>query len=136
MSESDSRQLTRDELKTMTAQEIVAAERAGRLEALKRGEPGTPPPAPAPAPAPEIGGPGSDGPVAADGAAVFRPVEVEAAPPPLAPLRLAPGAEVAAAGEQQERGQLTRADLQTMSAAEIVAADREGRLEDLKRSGE
>ena len=47
MSESDSRQLTRDELTTMTAEEIVAAERAGRLEALKRGEPGTPPPSPA-----------------------------------------------------------------------------------------
>ncbi len=47
MSESDSRQLTRDELTTMTAEEIVAAERAGRLEALKRGEPGTPPPPPA-----------------------------------------------------------------------------------------
>ncbi len=51
-----------------------------------------------------------------------------------APLRLAPAAGVDAQADQDGRGQLSRADLQTMTAEEIVAADRAGRLDDLKRS--
>ena len=131
MSESDSRQLTRDELTTMTAEEIVAAERAGRLDALKRGEPGTPPPPPAEA---------ADGPSAAaaesvagtppaEDMAVFRTVGAggDEGASASGPLRLAQG-------DQDSGGQFSRADLQTMTAEEIVAADRAGRLDDLKRS--
>ena len=138
MSESDSRQLTRDELTTMTAEEIVAAERAGRLDALKRGEPGTPPPPPAEA---------AEGPSAAaaesiageplaEDPAVFRTVGAggDDGATASAPLRLAPAAGVEAPGDQDGRGQLNRADLQTMTAEEIVAADRAGRLDELKRS--
>ncbi len=132
MSESDSRQLTRDELTTMTAKEIVAAERAGRLEALKRGEPGTPPPPPA-EPAEEPSEPTGDsvaGEPAAEGTAVFRTVlPSNDTAITTGPLRLVPPDD-----DQDGRGQLTRLDLQTMTAEEIVAADRAGRLDDLKRS--
>ena len=143
MSESDSRQLTRDELTTMTAEEIVAAERAGRLEALKRGEPGTPPPSPAEAAegpsaaaAESIAGEPAAGEQTAAGMAVFRTVGAggDGGAIASAPLRLAPAAGVDAPGDQAGRGQLNRADLQTMTAEEIVAADRAGRLDDLKRS--
>ncbi|HEV8102382.1 MAG TPA: hypothetical protein VGP69_01465 [Gaiellaceae bacterium] len=138
MSESDSRQLTRDELTTMTAEEIVAAERAGRLDALKRGEPGTPPPPPADAAeAPSAAGTESSaGEPPAEDMAVFRTVGAggDAGAIASGPLRLAPAAGVDAHGDQGSHGQLSRADLQTMTAAEIVAADRAGRLDDLKRS--
>jgi hypothetical protein len=138
MSESDSRQLTRDELTTMTAEEIVAAERAGRLDALKRGEPGTPPPPPADA-AEEpsaAAAKSAAGEPPAEEMAVFRTVGAGGDDGAIAsgPLRLAPAGGVDAQGGQDSHGQLSRADLQTMSAAEIVAADRAGRLDDLKRS--
>jgi hypothetical protein len=138
MSESDTRQLTRDELTTMTAEEIVAAERAGRLDALKRGEPGTPPPPPADAadgPSPAATG-SSGGEPPAEDMAVFRPAGAGGDDGAIVsgPLRLAPAAGVGAQGDKHSHGQLSRADLQTMTAAEIVAADRAGRLDDLKRS--
>src|SRR6476660_6584809 len=124
MSESDSRQLTREELTTMTAEEIVAAERAGRLEALKRGEPGTAPPPPAEA----AEGPSAvkaeavAGKPAAESTAPFRTVDTGGGGGAIAsgPLRLAPAAEDDAPRDQDGRGQLTRADLETMTAEEIV----------------
>src|SRR6476659_7864620 len=109
MSESDSRQLTREELTTMTAEEIVAAERAGRLEALKRGEPGTAPPPPAQA----AEGPSAAkaevaaGEPAAKSTAPFRTVEAGGGDGAIAsgPLRLAPVAAGDAPRDQDVRGQ-------------------------------
>ena len=131
MSESDSRQLTRDELTTMTARR--SSRRAGRsTRGAERGEPGTPPPPPA-EPAEEPSEPTGDwvaGEPAAEGTAVFRTVlPSNDTAITTGPLRLVPPDD-----DQDGRGQLTRLDLQTMTAEEIVAADRAGRLDDLKRS--
>jgi hypothetical protein len=119
---SEVSQVSREALKAMTPEQVVAADKAGRLDALKRGENPLPP-----VTRDELKTMTEQEFAEANSAGRLEDVLTELYGSPNGPG----SADMGARGVENLGGQLTQADLKLMSPDAVVKAHREGRCDTL-----